>query len=43
MVSAAPRADEGPVISAAPRIINGDFGEDEEDTVVTRVSALPRD
>jgi diguanylate cyclase (GGDEF)-like protein len=39
VVSAPPRAEEAPVISAAPRI-NSDFGEDEEDTVVTRVSAL---
>jgi HD-like signal output (HDOD) protein len=36
----ASRAEEVPVVSTAPRI-NDDFGEDEEDTVVTRVSALP--
>ena len=39
VVSAPPRADDEPVISAAPRV-NSDFGEDEEDTVVTRVSAI---
>jgi diguanylate cyclase (GGDEF)-like protein len=40
VVCALPRAEERPVLSAAPQI-NGDFGEEEEDTVVTRVSALP--
>ena len=39
VVSAPARAEEEPAISAAPRI-NSDFGEDEEDTVVTRVSAI---
>jgi diguanylate cyclase (GGDEF)-like protein len=40
VVNAAPRADEEPRISAAPQVTH-DFGEDEEDTQVTRVSALP--
>jgi diguanylate cyclase (GGDEF)-like protein len=40
VVSAMARAEEEPLVSAAPRI-DSDFGEDEEDTLVTRVSALP--
>jgi diguanylate cyclase (GGDEF)-like protein len=43
VVSAVPRADVDPVMSGAPQIIDGDFGDEEEDTVVTRVSALQRD
>jgi predicted signal transduction protein with EAL and GGDEF domain len=39
VVSAPARTEEAPAISAAPRI-NSDFGEDEEDTVVTRVRAM---
>lgn len=40
VMSAAVRAEEEPTVSAAPLVDHG-FGEDEEDTLVTRVSALP--